>query len=188
MQVGKQPLMTQTFRIKKMPAMQLLIIRHAIAEDREQFASTGKPDDVRPLTKKGIRAMKKIAQGLKEIVPKIDHLATSPLTRATETADIVAEVFGVGGAEVIPALLPGAKPEEFAAWAQGYAHKGVVAAIGHEPYLGSLITWFVGGKGDSRFEVKKGAVCLIEFDGAVAAGAGTLCWLATPKMLRALGE
>lgn len=188
MQVGKEPLMTQTFRIKKMPAMQLLIIRHGVAEDREEFARTGKPDDVRPLTKKGIRGMKRIATGLKEIVPRIDHLATSPLTRATETADIVGEVFGISGTEVIPALLPGAKPEELAAWAQGYARKGIVAVIGHEPYLGSLITWFMGGKGDSRVEMKKGGVCLIEFDEAVGPGTGTLCWLATPRMLRGLGD
>jgi phosphohistidine phosphatase len=180
--------MTRTFRIKKMPAMQLLIIRHAIAEDREAFAATGKPDDQRPLTKNGIRRMKQVAKGLKEIVPVINHLATSPLTRATETGDILAEEFGISGTEVIPALLPGAKPEELATWAQGYARKGMVAVIGHEPYLGSLVTWFVGGKGDSRVEFKKGGVCLIEFDETVGFGTGTLCWLATPKMLRGLGD
>jgi phosphohistidine phosphatase len=185
--VGKEPLVTRTFRIKKMPAMQLLIIRHAIAEDREEFAVTGKPDDQRPLTKNGIRRMKQVAKGLKEIVPVINHLATSPLTRATETGDIIAAEYGISGTEVIPALLPGAKPDELAAWAQGYARKGMVAVIGHEPYLGSLVTWFVGGKGDSRIEFKKGAVCLIEFDENVGYGTGTLCWLATPKMLRALG-
>jgi phosphohistidine phosphatase len=186
--VAKEPLLTRTFRIKKMPAMQLLIIRHAIAEDREVFAQTGKPDDHRPLTKKGIRQMKRVAEGLKAIVPEINHIASSPLTRATETADILAKEFGISGTEVIPALLPGAKPEELAAWAQTYARKGMVAVVGHEPYLGALTTWFLGGKGDSRVEFKKGAVCLIEFDEAVGPGMGTLCWLATPKMLRSMGS
>jgi phosphohistidine phosphatase SixA len=31
----------------------LLVIRHAIAEDREVFAGTGKDDSLRPLTDRG---------------------------------------------------------------------------------------------------------------------------------------
>jgi phosphohistidine phosphatase len=182
------PLMTRTFRIKKMPSLQLIMIRHAIAEDREEFARTGEPDDKRPLTKGGIRRMERIVVGLKQIVPKIDVVATSPLTRATQTADIIGNAFRVSGAEVIPALLPGAKPEDFASWARNYTRKGVVAAIGHEPYLGSLVTWLIGGKGESRVELKKGGACLIEFDDAVGPGLATMCWLATPRMLRRLGS
>ena len=37
--------------------MELLIIRHAIAEDRDEFAESGKSDDERPLTDAGSRRM-----------------------------------------------------------------------------------------------------------------------------------
>ena len=33
--------------------MQLILIRHGIAEDRAEFAATGNPDSERPLTKQG---------------------------------------------------------------------------------------------------------------------------------------
>lgn len=168
--------------------MQLLVIRHAIAEDRDEFAESGQPDDQRPLTKDGIRKMKKAAQGLKEIVGQINHLATSPLTRAAQTAEIVGDVLETGGADVIPALVPDARPEDFVAWCEAHHDKNVIAIVGHEPHLSSLIMWLVAGRGDSRVELKKGGACLIDFESTPAAGAGTLRWLATPRMLRKLGS
>lgn len=168
--------------------MQLLVIRHAIAEDRDEFADSGQPDDQRPLTSVGIRRMKKAARGLKEIVGEIDHLATSPLTRAAQTAEIVADVFGTGGAEVIPALVPDARHEDFVAWCDAHHDNNVVAIVGHEPHLSSLTTWLVADRGDSRVELKKGGACLIAFERTPSAGAGTLLWLATPRMLRKLGS
>ena len=74
--------------------MQLLVVRHAIAEDREVccFKETGHGT---PLTKEGVRKMKKASKGLCEIVPRIDELATSPWKRAVQTAEILAECYGV---------------------------------------------------------------------------------------------
>ncbi|MGK2962823.1 MAG: phosphohistidine phosphatase SixA [Gemmatimonadaceae bacterium] len=166
--------------------MNLLIVRHAIAEDREDFAETGQPDDQRPLTDQGKRKMKKAARGLQRAVDNIDHLATSPLTRAAQTAEIISEVFGIGGAEVVPALVPGARPEEFVEWCAPHGDRNVVAIVGHEPHLSSLAAWLTGEAGGSEIDLKKGAACLIEFDGAAARGGGTLRWLLTPRRLRRL--
>ncbi len=74
--------------------MQLLLIRHAIAEEREDFTKTGKDDRLRPLTDGGRKKMKQAARGLKGLVPRIDLLATSPLTRAAQTGAIVDSVYG----------------------------------------------------------------------------------------------
>ena len=62
--------------------MDLLVIRHAIAEDREVFAGTGKDDSLRPLTDRGRERMQEGARGLVRLVDRLDVLATSPLTRA----------------------------------------------------------------------------------------------------------
>ena len=43
--------------------MKLLLIRHAIAEEREDFARTGKDDRLRPLTDEGRKKMKQAARG-----------------------------------------------------------------------------------------------------------------------------
>jgi len=48
--------------------MDLLIVRHGVAENKKEFAKTGKSDDVRPLTDKGRKEMKRAARGLRTIV------------------------------------------------------------------------------------------------------------------------
>ncbi len=167
--------------------MNLLIVRHAIAEDREDFAETGQPDDQRPLTDAGIRKMKKVARGLQRAVDQIDHLATSPLTRAAQTAGIISEAYGIGGAEVVRALVPGASPEEFITWCVPHIDRDLVAIVGHEPHLSSLAGWLTGEDDGSEIELKKGGACFIGFDGAPARGEGTLKWLLTPRLLRQIG-
>ena len=79
--------------------MKLLIVRHAAAGSREEFAKTGQPDELRPLTKNGVQDMKEVARGLRRIVPAIDSVVTSPLVRARQTADIVAGEYGVESVE-----------------------------------------------------------------------------------------
>ena len=168
--------------------MKLLIIRHAIAEDREEFAKSGQPDEQRPLTRAGRRRMKEIAKGLRRAVRSIDHLATSPLVRAAQTAEIVSDTWGIGGAEVIPALAPEASPEALAEWCAAHTGKDVVAVVGHEPHLSSVATWLLTGQGDSRIELKKGGACLIDLGGEARAGAGTLLWLLPPRLTRRLSR
>jgi phosphohistidine phosphatase len=168
--------------------MKLLIIRHAIAEDREEFAKSGKPDEQRPLTRAGRRKMKEAAKGLRRAVRTIDHLATSPLVRAAQTAEIVSDTWGIGGAEVIPALAPEARPEALAEWAAAHTGHDVVAVVGHEPHLSSLATWLLSGQSDSRIDMKKGGACLIDMGSELRPGSGTLLWLVTPRLLRRLAR
>ena len=75
--------------------MKLLIIRHAIAMDREEFhkqallsarASGGDHkketnDGLRPLTEEGTKKMRKNARGIRAIVGVPDLIASSPLRR-----------------------------------------------------------------------------------------------------------
>jgi phosphohistidine phosphatase len=167
--------------------MELLVIRHAIAEDRDEFAESGKSDDERPLTDAGRRKMKKTARGLREVVGSIDHLATSPLVRAVQTAEIISDELDVAPAEVVPDLAPDARPEDFVRWLATHSDKGVVAIVGHEPHLSSLVSWLITGSGGSRLDMRKGGACLVSFDGEPGAGTGTLSWLMPPRVLRQLG-
>src|SRR5690242_10606501 len=75
---------------KRPPRLRVLAVRHAIAVEREDFAKDGGTDALRPLTKTGRRKMRQAAEGLLTLVSKIDALAASPLTRAAQTADILA--------------------------------------------------------------------------------------------------
>jgi len=70
--------------------MHLLVVRHGIAEGRKASARTNRDDAARRLTTDGRRKMKNGALGLRQLVPEVDLLASSPLRRAADTADIIA--------------------------------------------------------------------------------------------------
>ncbi len=167
--------------------MQLLLIRHAIAEEREDFAKTGKDDRLRPLTDEGRKKMKQAARGLKGLVPEIDLLATSPLTRAAQTAAILDSVYG-GLKEVeIDELSPETTPEDFLLWLRKQK-QDVVAAVGHEPSLSLILSWLLTGNERRLFAFRKGGACLLEFPDEPAAGTATLAWALTPAQLRGLSD
>jgi phosphohistidine phosphatase len=166
--------------------MQLLVIRHAIAEDRERFASSGRDDSERPLTTAGRDKMRRASGGLRRIVPTIDLLASSPYVRAMETAELVAEAYGIDDVKRVAALVPDAPLQEFLVWVQRKASARVVAVVGHEPHLGELVTWLMSGLRESRVEMKKGGACLLEFEGQPGAGLGVMKWLMGPGQLREL--
>ena len=165
--------------------MELLVVRHAIAEDREEYAATGRDDASRPLTAGGARKMRRGARGLRELVPTIDVLVTSPLTRASETAEIIRREYGLDGIETASALTPSTLPDEVVGWLSKF-DGGVVAIVGHEPQLGRLLTYFLTGTDRSAVELKKGAACLIAFAERPEVGKGRLVWAVPPRTLRDL--
>lgn len=168
--------------------MHVLVIRHAIAEDRDDFAKTGKPDDLRPLTADGRAKMARCARGLRALVPEISVLATSPLARAQETAEIVADQYDIEVGSTTEALRPHADFAAFIEWIADRADRQVVAIVGHEPHLSALVTWLLTGVDDSHIELKKGGGCLIAFKGMPEKGSGTLDWLLQPSQLRKIGK
>ena len=167
--------------------MKLLIVRHADAGDREEFAKTAEPDHLRPLSEKGREQMRSGVKGLKQLVPSADLIVTSPYTRAVQTAAIVRESYGSVAQEESSTLEPEVAPAEFEAWLKTQRDVEVVVAVGHEPHLGALATWLMTGSDESHVELKKGGACLLVFDKRAKKGAGTLRWLMGPKELGALG-
>ena len=167
--------------------MELLLIRHAIAMEREDFAASARPDSERPLTDEGRTKMIEAAAGLASVVETIALLAASPFTRARETADIVALAFPGVRREETPALEPDESPITFARWIAAHAtaaESGVVAAVGHEPHLGDMAAWLIAGEADDAISFKKGGACLIEINETPRRASGTLRWLLTPGQLR----
>jgi phosphohistidine phosphatase len=168
--------------------MKLLIIRHAIAEDKDVWARTGASDDDRPLTAEGRAKMAKNAAGLHTIISDIKVLATSPLLRAHQTGEIVAAEYGLSIVSTTETLVPSQRLGNFVEWLASRSNNGVTAVVGHDPHLGALVTWLVSGTEEARIELKKGAACLITFDETPAAGGGLLRWLLQPSQLRACGS
>jgi phosphohistidine phosphatase len=171
-----------------MSTMQLLVIRHAIAEDKEAFAKSGKPDTERPLTRHGRAAMARVAKGLRKQVRSIDVLAASPLVRAVQTASIIAKEYGGLSMVTVPALAPQSAPAAFASWLRTQRDAEMLAVVGHEPHLGTLITWLISGRRDPHVTLEKGGVCMLEIDERPGARCATLTWLLTPDVLAKLAR
>ena len=167
--------------------MKVLIIRHGPAEDSDAWEAEGRDDRLRPLTSEGKKQMRKAAAGLPTLVRDVQLLATSPLTRAVQTAEIVAAEYGC---EVVPleALAPDHDPEDAVGWLREQEPDLTVGLVGHEPYLSTLVGYLLTGKRASFLDLKKGGVGLLEMTAPLQLCGGALEWLLTPRALRRLGE
>lgn len=160
--------------------MHLFIVRHAFAGQRGDPAYPN--DDLRPLTKKGrkrfARLIKRLAQG--DFAPAA--IATSPLVRCRQTADIIAERLELEHAVVeLDALCPHSELGELVEWSNRQDAE-MVAWVGHSPDVEELAAALLGAR-DGALRFAKGAVAAIEFDDDVQPGGGELVWMATPKAL-----
>ena len=165
--------------------MRVLLIRHAPAQDQAEFAKTGQPDEERPLTGAGKKSMRSASRGLARAVRRIDVLATSPLVRAEQTADIVADDLSPENRETIDALKPDSPYNEFVEWLSGKRNEMLVAAVGHNPHLSGLAASLIGAA-EATIDMKKGSALLIEFAGEPRLGQGRLLWYLKPGQLRKL--
>lgn len=165
--------------------IQLLLIRHGKAENRETFAAGGKPDEARPLTDGGRRKIDRAARGLSRLCPQINVLASSPLVRAVQTAEIIATAYG--GLSIVQRqeLAPEASPKALLHWLQA-RHEGTIALVGHEPALSTFVSWLLSGNQRSLLTLDKGGACLLEFAEKVAAATAVLRWCLESRQLRDL--
>jgi phosphohistidine phosphatase len=167
--------------------MDLLIVRHAIAFDRN--SRRWRDDGERPLSPEGMVRARKAAAGLKHIAERPQCVLSSPLVRAKQTATILTEFAGWPKATECAALAPDESPEEVFAALAALKEK-VVAVVGHQPALGRLLAaslpaQVLGGVNPEAFELKKMGVALVSFSGTPKAATGALQWFVPPRILRA---
>jgi phosphohistidine phosphatase SixA len=145
--------------------MDLLIVRHAIAFDRNP--RRWRDDGDRPLSPEGMARARKAAAGLKHITERPQCVLVSPLMRAKQTAAILAEFAGWPKATECAALGPDESPEEAFAILATHKEK-IVAVVGHQPGLGRLLAACLpaqvrGGVNPEAFELKKMGAALVSF-------------------------
>lgn len=138
--------------------MKLLIIRHAVAMEREDFQLSN--DDLRPLTAKGKKEFKKATKGYKKLYPDIEEFYSSPLVRAKETAEILKKRFKKNY-KIIHELKPDGDFGDLLNKLKE-SQKDFIAIVGHEPFLSQFVGFAVTGKSKPIVEMKKGGACLLE--------------------------
>jgi phosphohistidine phosphatase len=169
--------------------MDLLVVRHAIAEEREAFAKTGKDDAERPLTADGRRKFEKGARALRRIADGVELLATSGLARADQTAEILEAAWdGELRTVRLRELEPEADPAALVRWLRRQRRRKLVAVVGHEPHLSRFVEHALAGKASGFVELKKGGACLLDLGTSPQAGRAKLRWLLTAAQLRRLAR
>lgn len=162
----------------------LLIVRHAIALEREEWNLRGRSDFDRPLSERGERKFKKALAGLKKIILKIDTVYSSELVRARETAEILSESYGLK-TTIDVSYNHGKLPRDMLTHlSKLLAGKNdqTIAVVGHEPELCVIIHLITGLSFEDAYLKKGGMAYISNFPEAPK-----LQWLKRPKELRALG-
>jgi phosphohistidine phosphatase len=160
--------------------MLLYIVRHAPAG---QHGDPRYPNDSqRPLTRKGQQRFDRLVKRLAEhgLAPTL--VATSPLLRCRQTAEIlVARVHGGPKLLERDELAPGEDWSDLIEWtnAQGEIE---AAWVGHAPDVDRITAELIGSA-DLNLTFAKGAIAAIRFPEKIAAGEGELCWFVKPKLI-----
>ncbi|ABM37519.1 MULTISPECIES: SixA phosphatase family protein [Polaromonas] len=146
--------------------MDLILWRHAEAEDLPEGVVDAQRDLERKLTSRGEKQAARMAEWLDRQLPGSARTLVSPARRCEQTALALGRKF-----KTRVELAPGAAPEDVLELVQWPLSKTPVLVIGHQPTLGQVIARLLGLV-DSDCAIKKGALWWLrtrERDGQVQA-------------------
>ena len=132
--------------------MDLILWRHAEAEDGLPGEEQSGLDLDRSLTQRGEKQALRMAAWLDRQLPEGARILVSPARRCEQTALALGRKY-----KIRPELAPDATPAQLLDLVQWPAHKYPVLVIGHQPTLGQTIALLMGLK-DSDCAVKKGSL------------------------------
>lgn len=150
--------------------MQLYFLRHGAAD----WPDWKQPDDERPLTKAGRKEMHQVGEFLASLKAQPDVILTSPLPRASQTADIAGEHLKIRCHEE-KLLGPGFRIEDLTRLLRKYPRQ-VLMLVGHEPDFTLVIAALTG----ARLKLSKAGVALVDLNLLK----GKLLWLFPPKIAK----
>lgn len=153
--------------------MKLYFLRHGQAN----WEHWDRPDDERPLTKKGRKEVENVASALKKLQVRPQEILTSPLPRAVETAQIVADRLEM---EVVttPLLAPGFGLHSLRQLLSEHPDCDLMF-VGHEPDFSFALEQMTGG----TVRMAKAGLARVDMENA-AEQRGELVWLIPPKVLK----
>lgn len=129
--------------------------------------------------------MREVARGLAAAGVEFDEILTSPLTRARQTADLLAKAYArPPRVTTFGALAVGGPPDAVISGLAAFSGRESLALVGHEPALGELAAALVGASQAIPF--KKGGVCCVSVGALPPDLPAILEWFMPPSLLRRL--
>ena len=150
--------------------MKICFLRHGEAD----WPDWDKPDDERPLTDRGRREMKRVAKLLDRLEFSADAILTSPLPRASQTAEIGAERLKIKCCED-KLLAPGFYRPDLERLLKKYPEESLMI-VGHEPDFSEVIAELTG----ASLKLSKAGIALVDLNRS--SRGGRLLWLIPPKI------
>ncbi|MDB5867736.1 MAG: phosphohistidine phosphatase, SixA [Polaromonas sp.] len=132
--------------------MDLILWRHAEAEDLPENDPETPSDLERKLTPRGEKQAARMAEWLDRQLPGSARMLVSPARRCEQTALALGRKF-----KIRPELAPGATSGQLLELVQWPLSKAPILVVGHQPTLGQTIAQLLGLKNDDC-AIKKGAV------------------------------
>lgn len=163
--------------------MKLYVLRHGEAGKR---LPAGSRDSERALTISGEEEVAEVANGLSKLKIKLDFVATSPLKRSRQTAEILVRALKVkkNNLEEWDELKPEGKKLELYRRLSKFKQQSSVLVVGHEPYLSTMIADMVFANSGGHINLKKAGVARVEITSFQPSITADLRWLLTPKHLK----
>lgn len=162
--------------------MNAYFLRHGEAGKRASIPSR---DFERSLTTSGQEEVEKISRSMERMGLEFDKILTSPLARALETAEIVAQFQkSFGKIEDWDELRPEGNRLDLYRKLAELKQDAHVLLVGHEPYLSTAIGEMISGNLSTRIVLKKGGLARVQITSFSPRPTGELRWLLTPKLLR----
>ncbi len=158
--------------------MRLYFVRHA-------DALAGADDAARPLSPRGWKQARRLGRFMEEAGVVFDAAYSSPLVRATETAEAIMNCCGAvtpSQLKKIEALTNDATQKRFEAWLRALPDLEHVLLVGHAPTLAERVRALLGMEEEGTLTMPKGAVACVETEDQRT---GALKFLVTPKLLGA---
>jgi phosphohistidine phosphatase len=155
--------------------MNIYLIRHGKAEPTSSLVD----DKERQLTDEGKKILRSSAEQWKSIIKQPDFILTSPLIRAVQTAEIIAEVMNFNdGVLNENLLLPGSSTNSLIELSKSLNAENIFF-VAHQPDLSFHLSRFIGNT-EVNLKFSPGSIAKISFEGKPKLGKGMLAFLLPP--------
>lgn len=159
--------------------LKLWLARHGQAVDPDAAHS----DFARSLTEFGRHQLTEMARWLIDRQPAPELILHSPLVRAQQTAETIAQVISIDRpvVRVENALAPGIDLDDLLrAISRTTAER--ILCVGHQPDMSRCLAGMIGG---GEIPYQPGSIAEIEFPGPIVRHGGRLCWMTNPRWFAA---